>query len=147
MAVTVDAENALLDEIVAAMHPDMLQLHGRETPARVAEVKARYGLPVMKALSVSEAGRSRRPSSLFGHRRPFPLLDAKTAQGGGSFRAGNGVSFDWRILKALDGRVGLHAVRRARRGQCRCRTFAPVAEGHRPLFRRRDRARHQRIPL
>ena len=47
--------DAFLDEIVAEMPPDMLQLHGSETPERVAEVKARYGLPVMKALSVSEA--------------------------------------------------------------------------------------------
>ena len=55
VAVTVDASDAFLDEIVAKMHPDMLQLHGSETPERVAEVKACYGLPVLKALSVSEA--------------------------------------------------------------------------------------------
>src|SRR5690606_24531682 len=55
VAVTVDADDALLDGIVAAMAPDMLQLHGKESPARVAAVKARYGVPVMKALSVSEA--------------------------------------------------------------------------------------------
>jgi len=103
VAVTVDAENALLDEIVAAMHPDMLQLHGRETPARVAEVKARYGLPVMKALSVSEAGDLDALLPYSGIADRF-LLDAKPPKGA-ELPGGNGVSFDWRILKALDGRV------------------------------------------
>ncbi|TIM17720.1 MAG: N-(5'-phosphoribosyl)anthranilate isomerase, partial [Mesorhizobium sp.] len=55
VAVTVDASDAFLNEIVGKMRPDMLQLHGSETPERVVELKARYGLPVMKALSVSEA--------------------------------------------------------------------------------------------
>jgi phosphoribosylanthranilate isomerase len=55
VAVTVDASDAFLDEIVEKMQPDMLQLHGAETPDRVAELKARYGLPVMKALPFSEA--------------------------------------------------------------------------------------------
>ncbi|TIP49893.1 MAG: N-(5'-phosphoribosyl)anthranilate isomerase, partial [Mesorhizobium sp.] len=54
VAVTVDAGDAFLDEIVGKMQPDMLQLHGSETPERVAEIMARYGLPVMKALPVSE---------------------------------------------------------------------------------------------
>jgi len=66
VAVTVDAGDALLDAIVDAMAPDMLQLHGAETPARVAEVKARYGLPVMKALGVREAADIRRPAPMPG---------------------------------------------------------------------------------
>src|SRR5690606_6766107 len=56
VAVTVDADDATLDAIVAAMQPDMLQLHGSESPERVAEVKARYRLPVMKAFAIREAG-------------------------------------------------------------------------------------------
>ena len=60
VAVTVDADDAFLDRIIEAMRPDMLQLHGQETPARVAEVKARYRLPVMKALAISEAAEGRR---------------------------------------------------------------------------------------
>ncbi|TIS10692.1 MAG: N-(5'-phosphoribosyl)anthranilate isomerase, partial [Mesorhizobium sp.] len=55
VAVTVDADDDFLDDIVARMQPDMLQLHGSETPVQVAELKTRYGLPVMKVLSVSEA--------------------------------------------------------------------------------------------
>lgn len=100
VAVTVNADDALLDGIVAEMAPDMLQLHGRETPARVAEVKARYGLPVMKALSVSEAGDldAIRPYSGIADRF---LLDAKPPKGA-DLPGGNGVSFDWGILEALD---------------------------------------------
>ena len=56
VAVTVDADDATLDEIVSVMKPDMLQLHGKESPERVAAVKARHGLPVMKALAISQAG-------------------------------------------------------------------------------------------
>src|SRR5690606_23981471 len=55
VAVTVDADDTLLDTIVAAMTPDMLQLHGGETPERAAAIKARYRLPVVKAFSVREA--------------------------------------------------------------------------------------------
>src|SRR5947207_11773277 len=55
VALTVDADDALLDSIVAALKPDMLQLHGRETPQRVTAVKARLRLPVMKALPIEAA--------------------------------------------------------------------------------------------
>lgn len=103
VAVTVDADDALLDEIVAAMLPDMLQLHGREAPARVAEVKARYGLPVMKALSISEASDLEAIRPYLGIADRF-LLDAKPPKGA-ELPGGNGVSFDWRILKALDARI------------------------------------------
>ncbi len=103
VAVTVDADDAFLDEIVPAMHPDMLQLHGKETPARVVEVKARYGLPVMKALSISETSDldAIRPYSGIADRF---LLDAKPPKGA-ELPGGNGISFDWRILHALDGEV------------------------------------------
>src|ERR1043166_1634775 len=48
VALSVDADDAMLDSIVEALEPDMLQLHGKETRARVSAIKARYGLPVMK---------------------------------------------------------------------------------------------------
>ncbi|MEI9403320.1 phosphoribosylanthranilate isomerase [Mesorhizobium argentiipisi] len=103
VAVTVDADDAFLDEIVAKMQPDMLQLHGSETPARVAELKARYGLPVMKALSVSEAADLQRVKPFVGVADCF-LFDAKPPKGS-QLPGGNGVAFDWRILAGLDAGV------------------------------------------
>ncbi|RVC13464.1 phosphoribosylanthranilate isomerase, partial [Mesorhizobium sp. M7A.F.Ca.AU.001.01.1.1] len=103
VAVTVDAGDAFLDEIVAKMQPDMLQLHGAETPERVAEVKARYGLPVMKALPLSEAADLERMKPFIGIADRF-LFDAKPPKGS-ELPGGNGVAFDWRILAGLDGGV------------------------------------------
>lgn len=99
VAVTVDADDAFLDEIVAAMAPDMLQLHGKETPGRVAQVKARYSLPVMKALAVSEAGDLNKALAFAGVADRL-LFDAKPPKGS-ELPGGNGVSFDWALLKAL----------------------------------------------
>jgi len=100
VAVTVDADDAFLDEIVDKMRPDMLQLHGAETPARVAEVKARYGLPVVKVFSVSEAADLDRIKPFIGIADRF-MFDAKPPKGS-QLPGGNGVAFDWRILAGLD---------------------------------------------
>jgi phosphoribosylanthranilate isomerase len=100
VAVTVDADDATLDAIVSAMAPDMLQLHGHETPARVAEVKARYGLQVMKASSVRDAADLDAVAPYRGTADRF-LFDAKPPKGS-DLPGGNGVSFDWRLLAALD---------------------------------------------
>ncbi|RUW68304.1 MULTISPECIES: phosphoribosylanthranilate isomerase [unclassified Mesorhizobium] len=114
VAVTVDASDTFLDEIVARMQPDMLQLHGSETPGRVAEVKARYGLPVMKALSISETADLERIKPFVGIADRF-LFDAKPPKGS-ELPGGNGVAFDWHILAGLDAGVdymlsgGLNAV-------------------------------------
>ncbi|CAN7185155.1 phosphoribosylanthranilate isomerase [Mesorhizobium sp. LjRoot246] len=103
VAVTVDASDAFLDDIVAKMQPNMLQLHGAETPERVAELKARYGLPVMKALPLSEAADLDRIKPFIGISDRF-LFDAKPPKGS-ELPGGNGVAFDWRILAGLDGGV------------------------------------------
>ena len=103
VAVTVDADDAVLDEIVAAMAPDMIQLHGKETPARVAEVKVRYGLPVMKAFSIREAKDFEAITPYIGVADRL-LFDAKPPAGS-ELPGGNGVSFDWRLLAALDASV------------------------------------------
>ena len=103
VAVTVDASDAFLDEVVAAMQPDMLQLHGSETPDRVAELKARYNLPVMKAVSVSEAADLERVKPFVGIADHF-LFDAKPPKGS-ELPGGNGVAFDWHILAGLDAGV------------------------------------------
>ena len=103
VAVTVDAGDDALDAIVAAMAPDMLQLHGSESPERVQAVKARYGLPVIKAVPVRTAadlaasGRYRGVADRL-------MFDAKPPAGS-ELPGGNGVSFDWRLLAGLDADV------------------------------------------
>ncbi|WP_431300772.1 phosphoribosylanthranilate isomerase [Tabrizicola sp. BL-A-41-H6] len=96
VALTVDADDATLDALVAAVPLDMLQLHGHETPARVAEVRARYGLPVMKAMGVADE------SDLSGLMEMSLaadqlLIDAKPPKGA-ELPGGNGLAFDWRLL-------------------------------------------------
>lgn len=100
VAVTVDGGDAFLDAIVAAMRPDMLQLHGSESPARVAEVNARYNLPVMKALPVREAADLAAVAAYRGIADRF-LFDAKPPAGA-ELPGGNGIAFDWAILAGLD---------------------------------------------
>ncbi|UCI10084.1 phosphoribosylanthranilate isomerase [Mesorhizobium sp. B1-1-8] len=103
VAVTVDATNTFLEEIVAKSQPDMLQLHGSETPERVAELKARYGLPVMKVFSISEPADIERIKPFVGVADRF-MFDAKPPKGS-VLPGGNGVAFDWRILAGLDAGV------------------------------------------
>jgi phosphoribosylanthranilate isomerase len=96
VALVVDADDATLDAILAEVPLDMLQLHGHETPARVAEVKARYGLPVMKVIGVAEAADL---AALLDHSLVADqiLIDAK-APAGAVLPGGNGLTFDWRLL-------------------------------------------------
>jgi phosphoribosylanthranilate isomerase len=103
VAVTVNATDEALDEIVAKMQPDMLQFHGSETPARVAEVKARYKLPAIKALAISEAADLERIAPFVGIADRF-LFDAKPPKDA-TLPGGNGVAFDWRILAGLDAAI------------------------------------------
>lgn len=100
VAVTVDADDDALDGIVAAVAPDILQLHGKETPERVAAVKARYGLPVIKAFSISTAADLAK-IPLFADVADRLLFDAKPPAGS-ELPGGNGVSFDWSLLQDLD---------------------------------------------
>lgn len=99
VALTVNADDALIDEI-AALPIDMFQLHGAETPARVAEVKARTGLPVMKAIGVADATDLDRISDYDGVADQI-LVDAKPPKGG-EVPGGNGLAFDWRLIEGRD---------------------------------------------
>jgi len=96
VALVVNPTDAFLDNMLASVPIDMVQLHGAETPERVAEVRARTGLPVMKAIGV--AG----PEDLFkiddySAVADQLLIDAKPASGG-DLPGGNGLTFDWRLL-------------------------------------------------
>ena len=99
VAVTVDVGDAALAEIVEIMRPDIIQLHGHETPARAADIKALYDLPVMKALAISETADLEKLTPFIGIADRF-LLDAKPPKGA-VLPGGNAVSFDWTVLKHL----------------------------------------------
>jgi phosphoribosylanthranilate isomerase len=96
VALVVDATDAELDQIVDQVPLDMLQLHGHETPDRVAEVRSRYGLPVMKAVGVADEGDL---AAVFDYSLVADqiLVDAKPPKGA-ALPGGNGLSFDWRLV-------------------------------------------------
>ncbi len=96
VALIVDAEDAFLDAMLDQVPIDMLQLHGRETPDRVAELRARHGLPVMKAVGVATAEDLPR-LDVYAQVADQLLVDAKPAPGG-DLPGGNGVAFDWRLI-------------------------------------------------
>ena len=96
VALVVNPSDAELDAITGTVPLDMLQLHGRETPERVAEVKARYGLPVMKAVGIADGDDLPKLESYFGVADQI-LVDAKPPNGG-ELPGGNGLSFDWRLI-------------------------------------------------
>ena len=97
VALVVNADDAALDCITASVPLDMLQLHGVESPERVAAVKARYGLPVMKALGIASGDDVAR-AQLYASVADQLLLDAKPGEGD-ALPGGNGLSFDWRLLE------------------------------------------------
>lgn len=96
VALTVDATDAEIDTILGRVPLDMLQLHGRETPDRVAEVRERFGLPVMKAVGIADEGDL---PALDAHQRAADqvLVDAKAPKGA-ALPGGNGLPFDWRLI-------------------------------------------------
>ncbi|WP_184376326.1 phosphoribosylanthranilate isomerase [Rhizobium sp. BK619] len=103
VAVVVDPTNDELDEIVSLLKPDILQLHGNESPEHVLTIKALYGLPVMKVFSVRTADDLKRVEAYIGIADRF-LFDAKAPKGS-ELPGGNGISFDWSLLSWLDGSI------------------------------------------
>lgn len=95
VALVADPDDALLDEIGAAPI-DMIQLHGKETPERVAEAKARVGLPAMKAIGVADRGDLARIDDYAEVADQF-LIDAKPPKDA-ELPGGNGLAFDWRLI-------------------------------------------------
>lgn len=95
VALLVDPDDALVDEI-AASPIDMIQLHGEESPARVSAIRARSGLPAMKALGVAVREDLARLDD-YAEAADQLLVDAKPAPGD-ALPGGNGLAFDWRLL-------------------------------------------------
>ncbi|MBR0755843.1 phosphoribosylanthranilate isomerase [Bradyrhizobium jicamae] len=113
VALTVDADDATLENIVETLRPDILQLHGKETTARLRDIKQKFGLPLMKALPVEAADDL---AALPGYASVADriLFDARAPKGA-TRPGGLGATFDWHVLEKLDLKVpfmvsgGLHA--------------------------------------
>lgn len=98
VGVFVTPDDALLTEITTRASLDILQLHGGEDPRRVAEVRARFGLPVMKAIRVS-GPEDLEAVETFGAVADLLMFDAKPPKSlKNALPGGNAVAFDWRIL-------------------------------------------------
>lgn len=100
VALTVDADDATFERILENLKPGMLQLHGKETPERVAVVRARFGLPVMKALPV-ETRADLSPIRLYEKVADRLLFDGRPPRNA-TRPGGLGKAFDWTLLKDLD---------------------------------------------
>ncbi|HTV31910.1 MAG TPA: phosphoribosylanthranilate isomerase [Methylocella sp.] len=99
---TVDEKDAMLGAAIAALDPDILQLHGNETPERVSFIRSRFGLPVMKAIGIGgKADLAAVPD--FDAAADYLLFDAKR-QPDQSRPGGNGRHFDWSLLNGIETR-------------------------------------------
>jgi phosphoribosylanthranilate isomerase len=103
VALTVDANDETLRAIVDALKPDLLQLHGHETPERVATVRSRFGVPVMKVLPISERS-DLSPIREFANVADRLMFDARPPQDA-TRPGGLGRTFDWTLLKSIDPKI------------------------------------------
>jgi len=100
VALTVDADDATLENIVETLRPDLLQLHGKETTARVRDIKAKFALPVMKVIAVATSADL---AMLPGYTSVADriLFDARAPKGA-TRPGGLGAVFDWNVLAKLE---------------------------------------------
>jgi phosphoribosylanthranilate isomerase len=101
VALVVDPDDQALADTVEAFDPDLLQLHGSETPQRVAEIRARFGRPVMKAVGIADAA-DLAALEAYAAVADRLLVDAKPPATGEALPGGNGLTFDWRLIAGLD---------------------------------------------
>ncbi len=96
----VNPDDPLLDKVLTNIRPDILQLHGHETPDRIAEIKSCYPAPrIWKAIPVAtEKDVSDARPYLSSRKADLVLFDAKPIKGSKALPGGNGLSFDWSIL-------------------------------------------------
>ena len=100
VALVVDADDASLMSIVNAVKPDYLQAHGSETPERVAEITRLFGVSVIKAIKVKDTS-DVASAKAYMDVAALILFDAKAPED--LLPGGNGLSFDWNLLKGKDG--------------------------------------------
>ncbi len=104
VALLVDPDDRRLADVLAAVDPDMIQLHGAESPARVGEIARLAKRPVMKAVKVDSAADAEAAIAYCG-KADLILFDAKAPEGrAGALPGGNGVAFDWRALESVRGK-------------------------------------------
>src|SRR5579863_5148751 len=103
VALSVDADDTLLSYVVDALGPDILQLHGSESPLRVAAIKARFKLPVMKAIAVESKG-DLAAIARYAAVADWLLFDARPPREA-TRPGGLGKPFDWHLLENVDARV------------------------------------------
>jgi phosphoribosylanthranilate isomerase len=105
VALVVNAADSEIERIVNAANPDMMQLHGAETPERASQIRKSFGKSVIKAISVGKPGDAERA---FAYREAADLIlfDAKPLKDGKNvLPGGNGLSFDWRLLAPIRNRM------------------------------------------
>jgi phosphoribosylanthranilate isomerase len=100
----VNPEDEVIAQAIEAINPDLIQLHGSESPERVAQIRSMVKRPVMKALGVAQASdlQALRP---YADGVDHILLDAKPPRTPDALPGGNGIAFDWRLLNGLDPRL------------------------------------------
>jgi phosphoribosylanthranilate isomerase len=133
VALTVDADDLTLGNIVEALRPDLLQLHGKETVARLRDIKQAFGLPVMKAMAVETSADL---AMLPGYAAVADriLFDARPPKGA-TRPGGLGEVFDWHLLENLDLKLpfmvsgGLHADNVAEAIRVTCAGGVDVSSG------------------
>ncbi|MBP2159843.1 MULTISPECIES: phosphoribosylanthranilate isomerase [Asticcacaulis] len=101
VSVVVDPDDAMIEALRDHVKPDLIQLHGKETPDRVAQVRQAMGIPVVKALSLSEAA-DLTAAQAFDNVADYLLFDAKPPKDA-SLPGGLGLSFDWTLLTGYAG--------------------------------------------
>ena len=98
VALTVNADDQKIDEICDALQPDFIQAHGSETPERIAHIRDRTGVPVIKAIKVKDITDINSASGYQGSAEMI-LFDAKAPESlEGALPGGNGITFDWSLL-------------------------------------------------
>jgi len=102
VALAVDPDDANLGAIVSGLQPDLIQLHGSESPERVAAIRSRFGVPVMKALRIAGADDLAPIAGFAPHVDRF-LFDAKAPPAlPHALPGGNGIAFDWQLVAGID---------------------------------------------
>jgi phosphoribosylanthranilate isomerase len=96
----VDAGDAEIGAVTGRVPLDMLQLHGEETPRRIAEIRARFALPVMKAIRVATAD-DLAPLPDYEAAADWILFDAKPPRNVTALPGGTGIAFDWQLLRTV----------------------------------------------